>query len=183
MKSKTKKIVGLIAGIIVLVLAFVFFTRSNKSSNTSLQANNSVSAKSSATIGKEFEFPIKDDGGKEVSKFKYTVESAEVRDEIVVKGQKVNSSDGRTFLVINLKLANTLDRMMQINSRDYIRLIRNGNPNEQLAPDVHNDPVEVQAISTKLTRVAFPINNTDTDLQLQIGEIAGEKQIVPVTFN
>jgi hypothetical protein len=183
MTSKKKKYIAVFSTLVVILLAFIFFTRDSKSSNAngSLQTNTG-SAKKSATINKEFEFPIKDDKDNEITKFKYTIESAEVRDEIVVKGQKVTSVSDRTFLIINIKIINTLDKMVQINTRDYIRLIRNSNPSEQLAPDVHNDPVEVQAISTKLTRVAFPINNTDTDLQLQIGEIIGEKQIIPIPF-
>lgn len=183
MTSKKKKYIAVFSALVVILIAFIFFTKNSKSSNVagSFQTN-SDTAKKSATIGKDFEFPINDDKAKEVSRFKYTIESAELRDEIVVKGQKVTSVSGRTFLIINIKIINTLDKMVQINTRDYIRLIRNGNPSEQLAPDVHNDPVEVQAISTKLTRVAFPINNTDTDLQLQIGEIIGEKQIIPIPF-
>jgi hypothetical protein len=54
----------------------------------------------------------------------------------------------------------------------------NGNTSELLAPDIHNDPVEVQAISTKPTRVGFPINDTDKKLTLFIGEINGQKDKV-----
>jgi hypothetical protein len=40
--------------------------------------------------------------------------------------------------------------------------------------------VEVQAISTKFTRVGFPINENDSDLKLRVGEIEGEKETIPL---
>ena len=52
----------------------------------------------------------------------------------------------------------------------------NANENELLAPDTHNDPVEIQAISTKFTRVGFIINDSDKDLVLHVGEIQGDKE-------
>ena len=185
--SKTKKYLLLLTGIILLVIVFMSLTRPSKDSGTTkttIQNGETVGvAKKSALLNKEFIFPINDDKGIEVSKLKYSVESAELRDEIIVKGQKATSLPGRTFLIVNIKIANDLDKIIKINTKDYVRLMRNGNTNEQLAPDIHNDPVEVQAISTKYTRVGFPINNSDTDLQLQVGEIKGYKETVSLAFN
>ena len=185
MNTKTRKYIVLVAVIALVIGAVVFFTRGKQSSNAANTSFTSTSndIEAAVAIGREFDFPIKDEKGDEITRFKYTIESVEIRKDIIVKGQKATSVDGRKFLILNVKLSNTLDKMVQINTRDYVRLIRNGNPNEQLAPDVHNDPVEVQAISTKLTRIAFPINSTDTDLQIQVGEIKGEKQLVPIVFN
>ena len=186
MNTKTKKYLVLIAVITIVIVGIVFFTRGKKSSNAAngiASTNVFSTAEKTTLIDTELEFPIKNDQGEEINRFKYKVENAEIRDEIIVRGQRATSINGRTFLVLNIKLSNPLDQAIQINTRDYIRLIRNGNPAKQLAPDVHNDPVQVQAISTKMARVAFPINDTDSDLQLQIGEIKGEKQIVPVVFN
>ncbi len=133
--------------------------------------------KASQTLSRQFYFPLKDAQGKEVSKFRYEIQSAELRDVIIIKGQKATAIKGRTFLVLNLKITNNFDKSIQINARDYIRLTV-GKSTEKLAPDIHNDPVEVQAISTKYTRLGFPINDTDRDLTLQIGEITGRKELV-----
>lgn len=186
MQPKTKKYLVLLTIIAIVVLGIFFFTRSKKSSSASnslASAGTIANAQQTITVDREFEFPIKNEKGEEINRFKYKVENAELRSEIIVKGQRATSLAGRTFLVLSVKLTNPLDQAISINTKDYIRLIRNGNPAEQLAPEVHNDPVQVQAISTKITRVAFPINTTDSDLQLQVGEIKGEKQIVPVVFN
>lgn len=126
-------------------------------------------------LNKQFLFPLKGTDGQEVSKLAFTIENAEVRDEIVIKGQKATAIEGRSFLILNLKITNDYDSAIQINARDYIRL-QTGNTREKLAPDIHNDPVEIQAISTKYTRVGFPIDADENNLTLTVGEITGEKQ-------
>lgn len=134
-------------------------------------------------VSRDFQFSLRNDKGEEVSKIKYTVESAELRDEIIVKGQRATAVKGRTFLILNLKVTNDFNQAIEIYTKNYVRLTRNNNTDELLAPDIHNDPVEVQAISTKLTRVGFPINDTDKDLKLHIGEIASDKQVVELNFH
>lgn len=142
-----------------------------------------MGAKASQEINKEFSFPLKNNKGEEVNKIKYFVESAELRDEIIVKGQRATAIKGRTFLIITLKITNEYNQPIEIDTRDYLRLSVNGNESELLAPDIHNDPVEVQAISTKYTRVGFPINDTDRALVLLVGEINADKQKIPLELN
>lgn len=132
-------------------------------------------------INKEFQFPLKDQTGKEVSQLKMHLENAELRNEIIVKGKRATAVTGRTFLIVTLKITNDFDRPVTINARDYFRLTIN-NSTERLAPDIHNDPVEVQAISTKYTRVGFPINDTDKNLMLQVGEISGRKETIKLNL-
>lgn len=129
------------------------------------------------TLNREFQFPIKDTTGKEVSQIKYEVQNVEQRNQIIIQGQTATAVAGRTFLILNLKITNTYDKSIQINARDYVRLSVNGS-DEKLAPDIHNDPVDVQAISTKYTRLGFPINTTDKNLILQVGEISGKKESI-----
>lgn len=134
-------------------------------------------------INRELKFPIRDKKGKEVGQLSYRLESAELRKQIIVKGKRATAVDGRIFLIVNLKIANTLDQGMEVNSRDYVRISVNGNTKELFAPDIHNDPVEVQAISTKNTRVGVAINETDKNIELRAGEINGEKQTIKLDFN
>ncbi len=136
------------------------------------------SAKASQTLEKEFSFPLRNEKGEEVAEIKYMLESAELRDEIIVKGKQAKSVKGRTFLILNLKVKNEFKKSIKIDTKDYVRLSVNGNEEEWLAPDIHNDPVEVQAISTKLTRLGFAIDESASSLVLTIGEISGEKEKV-----
>jgi hypothetical protein len=138
--------------------------------------------KATAVINKEFSFPLADSKGKELTRLKYIIESAEIRDEIIVKGTRATSVAGRTFLILNIKLINDYDKAIDVKARDYLRVTLNGNESELLAADIHNDPVNLQAISTKITRLGFPINDSDTNIVLKVGEITGEKESIPLTF-
>lgn len=133
-------------------------------------------------INRAFPFPIIDNNGNEVSKIIYTIENAELRNEIIVKGQKATAISGRTFLIINLKVKNESDKRIQVNTRDYIRLSVNNNDQELLAADIYNDPVEIQPTSIKKTRIGFPINDTDKNLKLYVGEIKGERKPIDIQF-
>ncbi|OGH10578.1 MAG: hypothetical protein A2857_06840 [Candidatus Levybacteria bacterium RIFCSPHIGHO2_01_FULL_36_15] len=132
--------------------------------------------KSKQQINKEFAFSIKSINGQDLT-IKYSIESVEIQDEIVVRGQIARAVKGKTFLIVNLKLKNGSNQNFQVNARDYVRLSSN-NKNDWFAADIHNDPVEIQAISTKDTRLGFPINDNDKNLRLKIGEIAKGKTIL-----
>ncbi len=138
-------------------------------------------AKDSYTISKQFLFPLKDASGKEVSKIKFIVENAELRDEIIVKGKRAVAIKGRTFLIFNLKITNDYSQTITLNTRDYFRVMVEKST-EKLAPEIHNDPVEIQPISTKYTRIGLPINDTDKNITLQVGEISGKKENIKITF-
>ena len=103
----------------------------------------------------------------------------EKRTEIYVKGQPAKALAGKYFLIFNIKFINQLDQGIKINARDYLRLSVN-NSKDWLAPNIHNDPVEVQAISTENTRLGFVINTTDKNFTLQVGEIKGKKQTIKI---
>ena len=177
-KKKLISIATAIVGILILFLiGRALFAGSSTSEKVEIKE-----ASAQMELNREFSFPLKDSEGKDVSSFKYKVESAELRDEIVVKGQRANSIKGREFLIINLKLSNDYDKTIQINTRDYMRLSVNGDESEWLAPEIHNDPAEVQAISTKNTRVGFPINESDEKLIIQVGEINGNKEKIELSL-
>lgn len=168
-------IIVLIGGIALINQTAVF---SSNNAGDSLKIAAPVSSKK---LNREFKFSLKDDMGKEISKFSYVLESAELRKEILIKGQKATAVKGRIFLVLNLKFTNSLKQGINVNARDYVRLTVN-NSNELLAPDIHNDPVEVQAISTKYTRVGFAINEEEKNITLQVGEIDGKKEEIKLSF-
>ena len=192
---KGKGIIGkvILIPVIVLIagLAVLFTLASLK--NTNIKKQPAVLAAASdqrvslpqpvshQALNSPFTFPLKDQNGKVLSNLNYDIQDAELRNVIVIKGTKATAVQGRTFLVINLKITNNYEKSVQINARDYIRLIINKN-DEKLAPDIHNDPVEVQAISTKYTSVGFPINDTFKSLVLQVGEITGKKELITLNL-
>lgn len=138
------------------------------------------SAKATAILNKEFSFPIKDGKGEEITRLKYTIESAELRDEIIVQGKRLTPVKGKTNLVLQIKISNSYNKGIEVNTKDFVRLSVNKNTKEWLASNIHNDPVTVQAISTQPTRLGFFISDQDKNLVLQVGEINGRKKLLPL---
>ncbi len=186
-KFKIPKVAYLVIAVLIIAGVVVFIFKTTKTQNAqTLSATTekplAPAAKSTNNLNREFSFPIKDATGKEISQIKYVVESASLQDEILVKGERARAVVGRTFLILSLKITNNYKQGIQINSRDYIRLIVDGKQDELIAADIHNDPVEVQAISTKSTRLGFPINENFKSLELQVGEINGKKVPIKIDF-
>ena len=169
--------------IALAVVAVVLLARTILSLRSgAFSSNNQVlGAKATQVLNKEITFPLNNEKGDEVSRISYMVEKAELMDEILVKGEKATAIPGRTFLILTIKIKNNFDRSIEINTKDYVRLNVAGS-DELLAPDIHNDPVTVQAISTKYTRLGFPINDSDKQVTLQLGEINGPKESLEVKF-
>ncbi len=173
----------LIAGIVIVIIivgiySMVSSIRAAMTGGGSSNSSQIADVLSSQPINKDFSFGINDSSGKEVTKFKLQVQNAELRNQIIVKGEKASAVEGRVFLVINLKITNDYSKNIQLNTRDYFRLTVNNNDKELLAPEIHNDPVEVQATSTKYTRIGFAINKTDKNIKLRVGEIDKDKTII-----
>jgi hypothetical protein len=170
---------GIVLAVFIFLVGFIIFTTLGSVPQIVAGEDEKVQlAKplASQLINKELQFPLKDAKNKEVSKIRYIIESAEVRDELIVKGKKARAVEGRTFLVLKLKIINTFNQSIQVNARDYIRLTMNKNVADKFAADIHSDPVEVQPDSTKQSRLAFPMNEDDKDLVLFIGELSGKKE-------
>ena len=185
--SKTKRKRKLYLLILLVILTLVLFSiyriiQSNNASST----NNPISikglgSKTAKDINREFSFSLKDQFGKEVSRLTYRIVTAEIQKEIYVKEKKARAVEGRAFLIFNIKISNPYEQNVTINSRDYVR-VSVSNINEWHAPDIHNDPIEVLAISTKDSRVGFVVNDGYKDFKLQVGEINGKKEIISLSF-
>lgn len=172
--------------LVVLIVAFAFrkvssVAQSGNASSVLGNQPNNPGAKKSMLLNKEFSFALKDNSGKEVDRIRMVLLDAQLQDAIYIKGRRATALKNRTFLVVDMKITNDYRSTIRLNTRDYFRLSKNNSP-EKLAPDIHNDPAEVQATSTKYTRVGFPINNSDKNLMLRVGEINGEKQTIQLRF-
>ncbi len=180
---KKRKTFLILAAVLVLVFLFMVGRRTYLNRKGNLSAKNNPPARLTQAllikeINKEFSFGLKD---KEKTKIKYLIESGEILNEIIVRGEPVKALPGRSFLILNLKITNEGRRGIQINSRDFVRLSLAANEEWQ-APDIHNDPVEVQAISTKYSRLGFPIKSGEKEFKMRLGEIEGEKTNFDLSF-
>lgn len=182
--KKFIKFVPLFIVAIVVVFAVGTFLRNNN--QTVLGSNDSDVLKiddstAEVALNKSLSFPVMDDQGEEVGRVEYTLEKAELRDQLIIKGQQARAIEGRDFLIIHIKLRNDTNSAISVNTRDFIRLKMKGT-DEQFAPTIHNDPVEVQAISSLTTRLGFSISEEDEDLTVLFGEIKGDKETVKLSF-
>jgi len=178
--------------IIVFVIAIVGLSSVIRKSTTgvtptsastnNMQQVNVPKPVATETVNKNFAFPLKDSAGKVVSNIQYDIKSVEMDNEVIVKGEVANSIAGKTFLIFNLQITNNYDKAIQLNTRDYIRLIVNGNSSQKLAATIHNDPVDVEPISTTFTRIGFPVSTDANSFALEVGEIDGPKQTIPLTI-
>lgn len=180
-KLKTK-LPLIVLGVVLLTVAGISAKKiqdAGKPVDTRIEV---MDAKMTKPINREFTFPLVDAKGDEVTRITYTVEAAELRDEIITQGKRASAVKGRTFLIIPIKITNNFDKALEIQSKDYMRLVVGGNDIELRAADLHSDPVTVQAISTKLSRLGFAINDTDTNVKLLIGELNGTKETIEISF-
>lgn len=164
---------------ILIVISFWAGRQLGPNANIGLSDNRTEAPKAIATqnLNKEFKFSLKDDKGKEVAKISYLVQTANLQDAFIYQGKLAKAVRGRTFLIFDLKITNPYTKTVEINAKDYIR-VKVNNSSEQLAPEIHNDPVQIQANSTKYTRIGLPINDADKSLVILIGELQGNKQTV-----
>lgn len=165
-------------GIVLLAISF-FLGRITAPKPTNPQDTRTPApvAVAKQTLNKKFQFPVNDNQGNEITKIMYTIQSADLQNEVIIKGQKATAVKGKTFLILNLKLTNLSDKTVPINTRDYVRLSANGS-SDMVAADIHNDPIQIQPIATIYTRLGFAINETDKKLMLHVGEIDGKKTII-----
>ncbi|OGC58280.1 hypothetical protein A3A70_03240 [candidate division WWE3 bacterium RIFCSPLOWO2_01_FULL_42_11] len=160
--------------IVGLVGAFNYFKKGNVlSSKTDKVAV--VAATATQEVNRTIELSVADGKAQPV---KMTVEKVELRDEVFVQGKRAKAVKGRTFLILNVKIVNDNNSSLQLQTRNFVRLSVNGNESEWLAPEIHNDPVEVQAQSVKYTRIGYSINETDKQMKLRVGKIDGDKQTI-----
>lgn len=135
--------------------------------------------RASVSLDKNYEFPLTDEKGKVIAKLKFFLDDAELRDEIVLSGQKAIAPKGTTYLITTIELTNDSNKFIEMKVRNYVRLSKNGDK-KLYAASIHNDPVEIQPQSTKQTRLGFPVNDTDKDFVLRVGDLDGKKDLINV---
>ncbi len=190
LKLKNIFIVLITAAVLVGLVYFLgrqSLSAQQNPTNVSVDNRYAVSPPLASTpVNNDFKFKVAttDNTSTSLSKpeIEYTIESADLRTDILIKGEKATAVEGKNFLVLNLKLKNDLDKNVNINTRDYVRLLSNQNSGELLAPEIHNDPVDVQAISTKYTRLGFTVSEAEKNFTLQVGEIDGPKTTINLHF-
>lgn len=175
---------ALVTLIVIIVIAAVAFLAGKLSTPKSVrQAVGQDAApvtNAEQKLNKSFDVSVKNDKGVEITKVKYNLEDAVLQNQIIIRGTRATAIQGKTFLIVNFNLNNNSNKYIQLNSRDYVRLV--GTNGEMIAPDIHNDPIQIQPISTKESRLGFPVDATTKKFTLSVGEIDGKKNQVTINF-
>lgn len=180
---------------IILVAVVILYTLlslvANKKENQALSISASQEAQkiqlsqpvATQTINRTFAFPVLDkSGNKPITTFQYKIDTAELRNEVVINGSKYHPIKGKTFLILTLDITNNYTQDLQIQPRDYVRVTVN-NSSEKLAPDLYNQSVDVQAISTMHTDLGLAIDTNARNIKLLVGQITGSKETIPLTLS
>lgn len=179
--SKKFLLTLILFSLVLLIMTFFLGRLSVSPLSSSSSQVSQPAATHKQTVNKIFSFPVKDNSGRVAATLSYKITDVTEQNEIIIQGEKATAIAGKTFFIVNEKITNPSPQGIQINARDFVRLSVNGSK-EQLAADIHSDPVSVQAISTKYTRLGFPVNTTDKNFVLTVGEINGQKTTIPITF-
>lgn len=185
-KVKTTARSKKIGKFILIVLVLIALIAGIRNVATRIAAKNSQPGVVSETaitvpIEREFTFPVYDKDKQLSDSIRYTISSAQLTKQIIIKGQPATAVKGRTFLILNLKLVNDFGQSLFLNTRNYIRVQTTSSP-DKLAPEIHNDTVEVQPLSTKLTRIGLPVDEKDREFTLYVGQLDGEKEQIYIKF-
>lgn len=166
--------------VIIVVVAYVAGRITAPKAKSIDTRDSAPMVKTQQVVNKSFNFAVKNDKGVEITKIKYTIENVGLQDQIIIRGTRAQAIKGKTFLIVNFSLMNTSNKYIQLNSRDYLRLL--GNTGQFIAPDIHNDPIQIQPISTKESRLGFPVDDMQKNFTLSIGEVDGKKTTIPLAF-
>src|SRR5581483_1890335 len=139
--ANTKKIIVAVLVVIILFFGFkqIIGAKKNDSFRSSAASSTSSSDKPLATveINRPYEFTVSAVAGlKKDEKVKFTILSAERKDQVTVKGEKTLAPAGKNFLLLRLELGNDSTERVPFISPDYVRLV--GEDNKKFAPDYHN---------------------------------------------
>lgn len=114
------------------------------------------------------------------SKITFSLISAEKTNQIYIKNKPVRTTPENAFLVLSLELKNDTSQRVWFYSSDFVRLVTNDG--KKFEADFKNPRFEIAPLSTKKDKLAYLVNGKENNFQIQIGEIAGEKETVSLNF-
>lgn len=174
------KFLTIVLSVLLVCVAIFSLTKNKKTSSQKNSLNLSEKAVpiSETKVNKSFDFLIKK-GAKD--KFSINIEKASLVKLVTSKGKPMVPKPGEVFLLLYLKLENNLTVGLNINSQNYFRLI--DKEGKRYAPDFYNTSLQVLPISVKSDNLGFVIKEGEKNIQIQVGEVDGEKKTVEIQFN
>lgn len=181
LNRRNAKRILLIVALLLLMAAIPFIIRASNARRAAAPTAGNTKGVANVMIGKSYTFNARNDQAKIVDKrpVKLTFTNAELSKSILIKGQPATARDGKAFLIVNIDLENQYQERYYLPVNDLVRLVES---DKLRAPDVHNNLVLIDPISTKSTRIGFLIDDGTKQFTLRIGELNGEKQNIDIKF-
>lgn len=137
-------------------------------------------AKATTEVKKSFKFSASKIAGKGEEEVNFTITTAELKDEIKVKGVPRKANKGNLFLLLRLEIENESTNRLSLTPADLIRLV--GENEKKFAPDFHNATIIIDPISVRKDLVSFIVSQEQRKFTLLVGELEKEKEKVEVNF-
>lgn len=178
-KSNFLKILAFLFFLILLFVGLRAIVKTGSSQKVIVEQKASAT-KATARVGKSFKFPAARVGKKGEEEVTFTIVSAELKDEIKVKGTPSRAESGKLFLVLRFEIENNTSERLSLTSSDFIRLLRE--EEKKFAPDFHNATIIVDPLSIRKDLVSFIILQNERNFTFSVGELEGEKETVEIKF-
>jgi len=170
--SHKLKIIAIAA---VLVLVGNFMARRNSSNADIQQIGSPVSLQYDISI------PAQNEDGDTVNRdLKIKVTDAQRQKRVLVKGSWVRAREGKIFIVVNMDVTNEARAILYGNPVDWARLVEDDA--KKVAPSVHQGDLEIRPQSTKVTNIAFIVDENRTSATLELGRIWGLEDTIDIEF-
>lgn len=171
-------VTGIVAVIVISVLAYNKWKGGSSKPATASQTQ--VISKT-ATVGKQFDIPLKNSKGEKTDKkLVGTLVSVERTNQAVISGKQSIARNGKIFILVNFEFDNKNNERISIAPKDYIRLV--DEKGKAFAPNVSNTTVTVEPQAVRKDRVLFLVEESLKTFKLQIGEVTGSKELIQIKF-
>lgn len=114
------------------------------------------------------------------TKITFSLVSGEKTNQIYIKNKPVRTTPENAFLILSLELKNDTSQRVYFYSSDFVRLATP--EGKKFEADFKNPRFEIAPLSTKKDKLAFLVNGKENNFEIQIGEIAGEKETIDLSF-
>lgn len=137
-------------------------------------------AKATVDLNKSFEFKATVVGGEGTEEVVFTIVSAELKDEIKVKGESRKANKDKQFLLFRLEIENETTEKLAMTPSDLIRLV--DKEDKKYAPDFHNAVIVIDPLSVRKDLLSFVVDESQKNFKILVGELKGKKETVEIDF-
>ena len=179
-----KRTIYIVLGVILLIVlagSVFYFTKGRSKSGSQSDTSNQIVSENgvSAALNKKINFPIKDSSGKDTgNQLVVNFTNVERSEKILYKGRPLSPRESKDFIVVNIEIENSTKDRLTVRPADFMRLV--DTQGRQFAADIQTDPIKVEPLSIKRTRIVYIVADNLRDLKFLIGQINADRETVEV---